>query len=259
MSALGAPARRAARAPSGVVALIAAAWALAIAAEVSGSARRLHHDALIEGGPALPLAIVLFLVAWQAMVAAMMLPSSLPLVRLFAVAASGQRRRYAAVGGLVAGYALAWSLFGLAAFLFDVGVHRAVDASAWISAHAVLLGPLTLALAGAYQFTPLKDACLRSCRHPSQFLVRHYRRGVPAAVGLGLRHGAFCVGCCWALMFVMFAAGVANLVWMGVLTAVMVHEKTRPLGRRAVPVTGAALLGLASILGAYVVAAEGWL
>ncbi|HXS44564.1 MAG TPA: DUF2182 domain-containing protein, partial [Solirubrobacteraceae bacterium] len=109
MSALGAPARRAARAPSGVVALIAAAWALAIAAEVSGSARRLHHDALIEGGPALPLAIVLFLVAWQAMVAAMMLPSSLPLVRLFAAAAAGQPRPRAAMTAFLGGYALIWT------------------------------------------------------------------------------------------------------------------------------------------------------
>ena len=108
-----------------------------------------------------------------------------------------------------------------------------------------------LALAGAFQFTPLKDACLRSCRHPAQFLTRYYRRGAGGGFRLGARHGAFCVGCCWALMLVMFSVGVASLVWMGALTAVMVHEKTRPLGREMVPVTGVALLGLASCLAAY--------
>ena len=101
-----------------------------------------------------------------------------------------------------------------------------------------------LALAGAFQFTSLKDACLDKCRHPAQFLMRYYERGVGGGFRLGARHGAFCVGCCWALMLVMFAAGVASLVWMALLTTLMVHEKTRPAGRRAVPVTGVALLGL---------------
>ena len=82
-------------------------------------------------------------------------------------------------------------------------------------------------------------------------MLRHYRRGVGGGFRLGARHGAFCVGCCWALMLVMFAVGVASLVWMAVLTAVMVHEKTRPAGRRAVPVTGVALLAAASTVLAY--------
>ena len=104
-----------------------------------------------------------------------------------------------------------------------------------------------LALAGAFQFTRLKDACLDKCRHPSAFIMRFYERGVRGGFRLGARHGAFCVGCCWALMLVMFAVGVASLVWMALLTAIMVHEKTRPGGARAVPVTGVALLGGASI------------
>jgi predicted metal-binding membrane protein len=243
--------------PHVVVATIAGAWALAIATEVTGTAGRVHHDALIEGGPPLAIALVLFLVAWQMMIAAMMLPSSLPLVRLFAAASAGQPRPRAAMGGLLAGYAAVWTAFGAAAFLFDVGVHAAVDASAWLRAHDGLIGPATLALAGAFQFTPLKDACLRKCRHPAQFLIRDYRRGARGGLRLGALHGVFCVGCCWALMLVMFAAGVASLVWMGLLTGVMVLEKTRPAGRRSVPVTGAALLGAATILGAYAVYAAG--
>ena len=227
---------RAVAVPRPVVAAIAGAWALAIVTELTGTAGRLHHDALIEGGPPLPLALALFLVAWQMMIAAMMLPSSLPLVRLFAAASAGQPRPRAAMTGLLAGYAAVWTAFGAAAFLFDVGVHAAVDASAWLRANDGLIGPATLALAGAFQFTPLKDACLRQCRHPAQFLLRYYQRGATGGLRLGTRHGLFCVGCCWALMLVMFSVGVASLVWMGLLTAVMVHEKTRPMGRRAVPV-----------------------
>jgi predicted metal-binding membrane protein len=114
-----------------------------------------------------------------------------------------------------------------------------------------------LALAGAFQFTSLKDACLDKCRHPSQFLRRYYRRGPAGGFQLGARHGVFCVGCCWALMLVMFAAGVASLVWMALLTAVMVHEKTQPSGARAVPVTGVALLGAASVVLLYSAYAAG--
>ena len=105
-----------------------------------------------------------------------------------------------------------------------------------------------LALAGAFQFTKLKDACLDKCRHPGQFLLRFYERGTGGGFRLGARHGAFCLGCCWALMLVMFAVGVASLAWMAVLTALMVWEKTRPSGARSVPVTGVALLGAASIV-----------
>jgi predicted metal-binding membrane protein len=241
------------RAPRPVVGAIAVAWGLAIAAELSGTAGRLHHDTLIEHGPPLALALLLFLASWQAMIAAMMLPSSLPLVRLFAQASAGQARPRAALAALLGGYAAVWTAFGAAAFLFDVGVHAAVDRSPWLNAHAAYIGPLTLAVAGAFQFSALKDACLRACRHPAQFLIRYYRRGAGGALRLGVRHGAFCVGCCWALMLVMFAVGVASLVWMALLTAVMMHEKTRPAGRRAVPVTGAALLAAASVLGAYAV------
>jgi predicted metal-binding membrane protein len=239
--------------PRPVVAAIVLAWALAIVTEVTGAAGRLHHDALIKGGAPLPLALASFLIAWQMMIAAMMLPSSLPLVRLFAGAAAGQPQPRAAMAGLVTGYAVVWTAFGAAAFIFDVGVHAAVDASAWLRANDGLIGPATLALAGAFQFTPLKDACLRQCRHPAQFLLRYYQRGATGGLRLGARHGLFCVGCCWALMLVMFAVGVASLVWMGLLTAVMVHEKTRPLGQRAVPVTGVALLAAASILAAYAI------
>ena len=245
------PTARAARVPPVLMVAIAAAWAVAIAAQLTGNSGRLHHDALIEHGPALWVALPLSLVAWQAMTAAMMLPSSLPLVRMFALASSRQPRPRAAMLAFVGGYALVWTAFGGVAFLGDVAVHRSVDASTWLRDRDWLIGPGVLALAGAFQFSSLKDACLRQCRHPGAFMLRFYERGVKGGFRLGARHGAFCVGCCWALMLVMFAVGVANIVWMAVLTGVMVHEKTRPLGNRTVPITGATLFGIASIVFLY--------
>jgi predicted metal-binding membrane protein len=249
VSAGGGGARaRMATAPHGLLAAIALAWVVAIGAQASGVAGSVHHDALLEGGPPFGIALLAFVLAWQLMIVAMMLPSSLPLVRLFAAASRGQRHPTAALAAFLGGYALVWSAFGALALALDLGVHRAVDTVAWLEGHQWLIGGSVLAVAGGFQFTTLKDACLTSCRRPAQFMLRHYRRGAGAGFRLGMRHGAFCVGCCWALMLVMFAAGVASLIWMALLTALMVHEKTRPSGHRAVPVTGVALLGASSVV-----------
>jgi predicted metal-binding membrane protein len=243
------PARAAPRgAPRPIMVSIAVAWALAIAGQLGGTAVLLRHDALIQGSLPFVIALGVSLLAWQAMVVAMMIPSSLPLIGLFAHTSRRQSRPHAAMTAFLGGYALAWAAFGAAAFLFDLAVHASVDAWPWLQRHDWLIGGGVLVVAGVFQFTPLKYACLDSCRGPESFLLRHYDRGVRPALRLGVRHGVFCVGCCWALMLVMFAVGVANLVWMAALTAVMVHEKTRPAGRAAVPVTGVALLGLASIV-----------
>ena len=236
------------RVPPVVVGAIAVAWALAAGAEISGRGSALHHDALIEGRMPYALALVLFLVAWQAMVAAMMVPSTLPLVRLFAAASAGQPRSRAALAGFLGGYALVWTAFGWLAFVGDTMVHATVDHTPWLQQHEWLIAGGTLALAGAFQFTALKDRCLDVCRHPGAFLLRHYERGLGGAFRLGRRHGLFCLGCCWALMLLMFAAGVANLWWMAGLTALMVYEKTGRRGRRAVPVAGIALLACAALV-----------
>jgi predicted metal-binding membrane protein len=237
--------------PLVVLAAIAAAWAAALAAEATGAAALLHHDALVEDGPAVSVAMPVFLLAWQVMVAAMMLPSSLPLVRLFAAASAAQPHARRAMAAFLGGYALVWSAFGAVALTLDLGVHASVHASPWLHEHDWLVGGSVLVLAGAFQFTKLKDACLDKCRHPAAFMLRFYERGVRGGFRLGARHGVFCVGCCWALMLVMFAAGVANLLWMALLTALTIHEKTRPSGRRALPVTGVVLLATASTVLAY--------
>jgi predicted metal-binding membrane protein len=253
----GSRTRRPAALPWPVVAGIAAAWAAAIAAQAGGAASLVHHDALLVDGPAVVPATLLFLLAWQVMIAAMMLPSSLPLLRLYSAASARAPARDLSMAAFIGGYAVVWSAFGLLAFGFDAGLHAAVDSSTWLEERSWAIGGSVLVLAGLFQFTSLKDACLDKCRHPAQFLTRHYRRGPAAGFELGARHGAFCVGCCWALMLVLFAAGMTSLLWMAALTALMIHEKTRPTGARAVPVTGVALLAAASVVLAYGAATAG--
>jgi predicted metal-binding membrane protein len=235
------------RVPDAVFVAIAAAWGLAVAADLTGQGHALHHDSLIEGGPPLWGALLLFLVAWQAMVAAMMLPSSLPLIRLFDAVSVRQERTGRVQAAFLGGYAAVWTAFGALAFLGDVGVHRTVDAVPWLSERPWVVGGSVLALAGLFQFSDLKEQCLSKCRHPAPYLLAHYRRGAAAAFRLGSGHGLFCLGCCWALMLVMFAAGVAMLWWMAALTGVMVYEK---IGRHGAAVTrfvGVGLLVLAAI------------
>jgi predicted metal-binding membrane protein len=234
--------------PVVALAAIAAAWAAAIAAQASGAAGVVHHDTVLADGPPPAAAVLLFLAGWQVMTVAMMLPSSLPLVRMFAAASAVAPARGRALAAFLGAYALVWTSFGTLAFAGDAGLHALVNASPWLEQHDWAIAPSVLMLAGAFQFSSLKDACLRSCRHPASFMHRHYERGTAGAFKLGARHGAFCLGCCWALMLVMFAVGVASLIWMALLTALMVHEKTRPTGARTVPLTGVTLLALGSTL-----------
>jgi predicted metal-binding membrane protein len=233
---------------------IALAWAVAVAAQVTGRGQALHHDALIEGGQPPWAALGLFLLAWQLMVAAMMLPSSLPLIRLFDRVSANQPKPLRVKAAFLGGYAALWSGFGIAALLGDLGIHQLVDRWHWLATHPSMISGAVLVLAGAFQFSGLKDRCLTVCRHPAAYLLPRYRRGVGAAFRLGAGHGVFCVGCCWALMLVAFAAGVANLWWMAALTAVMVFEKTSPAGQRGVRLIGIGLVGL----GMLVLATPSW-
>jgi predicted metal-binding membrane protein len=248
-------AHRAPRLAPVIPAAIAAAWLIAIVAQLTGTGHLLHHDTLIEGGLPLWVGVLAFIVAWQAMIVAMMLPSSLPLVRLFAVASANQPDGAAAMRAFLAGYAVIWTGFGIAAFFGDVVLHHVVDATPWLDARPWLIGGSVLALAGAFQFSSLKERCLQKCRLPANFLMTRYRRGTAAAFALGREHGLFCVGCCWALMLVTFAAGFANLWWMAALTALMTYEKTGRFGGRVVRVAGVVLL----IGGALLIVHPAWI
>ena len=243
------------RVPPAVVGGIALAWALALVVQLSGRGHTLHHDWLISGGLPLGLGVLVFLVAWQAHLAAMMLPSSLPMIALFGQAAANQPSPGRARAAFLGGYAAVWTGFGAAAFAGDVGLHRLVHESPWLGERRWLIAGTVLLIAGVFQFSDAKDRCLQQCRHPAAFLLRHYERGVGGAFRMGRKHAAFCLGCCWALMLLMFAVGVANLAWMAPLAVVMYLEKTSARGAEIVRAVGVAL-----IVGAVVVFAHpSWL
>jgi predicted metal-binding membrane protein len=190
------------------------------------------------------LAGFLVVVGWVLMLSAMMLPTALPLLDIFRRLTARRTHRRLLMMLVVIGYLSVWGAFGLAAHLADWGAAAAVRRSDWLVANVWVLGAAILAIAGAYQFTELKYRCLDKCRAPLGFVIEHWRgaRQKRQAVLLGVRHGAFCVGCCWCLMLLMFVVGSANIGWMLALGAVMAAEKNVPAGRRLAAPIGAALL-----------------
>jgi predicted metal-binding membrane protein len=228
--------------------VVVIAWGAAGLAALTGQSYLVDHDYLIESGNlSLPVAMLVFIACWQVMIAAMMLPSSLPMVYMIIHASRQERRPGATVAAFLAGYAVVWTGFALLAFAGDMQIHRLVDSWDWLAEHTWIIGSVTFLIAGLFQFTPLKESCLKECRSPFGFFVRYYRRGSSQALRLGLRHGLFCVGCCWALMLVMFGVGVGSLAWMLALAGVMVIEKTFPKGKLLSPIVGIAMLILAVV------------
>lgn len=187
---------------------------------------------------------------WWIMMIGMMVPSAAPMILLFG---SVQRRQLAAespqlrVALFTAGYLAIWGVFSLvAAGLQDVLTRFGVLASMELSVMAPL-DAILVALAGVYQLTPLKNACLRRCRSPAEFLSSHWRAGNAGAVRMGVAHGLYCVGCCWLLMGLLFVVGVMNLPFVALITAVVLLEKLVPHGEAAARIGGVVLL----LLGAY--------
>jgi predicted metal-binding membrane protein len=232
-------------------AVAGACWAATFALVLTGGVEAAHHDHVLEHDSLpWPLRIAEFLAVWVVMLGAMMLPTVVPLARLFApvsARAPGTRRARTA---LYAGYLAVWTAFAPVALFADAGLHLLVRSWPWLAAHEGLILGSALLMAGAFQFSPLKNACLTACRNPAGFLWQHYRRGARGALVLGARHGISCVGCCWALMLVMFATGVGGLAWMLGITAVMVAEKTTRWGARLVVPVGVALLLAGAVLSA---------
>lgn len=234
-----------------LAATVVAAWLAMMAADMAGWQPVLHHHHLIEGGLPLWAAFGLFLPAWLVMVVGMMLPSSLPMLVAQGRLARREARPGAARAAFLGAYLATWALFGGIALFGDAGVHHLVDASPEVALNQYLIAPATLVGAGIFQFTPLKRRCLAKCRSALGFLMDRYRPGTAGAMRLGFMHSLSCLGCCWALMLVMFAAGVAALVWMLALTVVMVAEKALPGGDRLTAPIGITLIlgGLALAFG----------
>ena len=190
----------------------------------------------------MPVSVATAFAAWLAMAGAMMLPTVVPLVRFFVPITTRVPRPVTTRLAFLGGYLAVWVGFAAVAVLGDGGVDALARVRAWPVAPSELVLAVTLVVAGLFQFSRLKDTCLTACRSPWAFLWQHYRRGVRGGWMLGVRHGALCLGCCWALMLIMFGAGAGSLLWMLALTVVIVIEKTAPRGTRLVAPLGGALV-----------------
>jgi len=185
--------------------------------------------------------LALAFVMWAVMMVAMMVPSASPLVLLFT---RMNRTRDAGADPIlptsifVTGYLIVWTAYSAGAALAQWGLHRAALLSPSAPSATPLFGGALLIAAGLFQWTPLKDACLTQCRSPMAFLMSEWRRGKRGALIMGIKHGWYCVGCCWVLMALLFVAGVMNLLWMAVITAFVLAEKLLPRGKLIARLSG---------------------
>jgi predicted metal-binding membrane protein len=189
----------------------------------------------------------LFVAAWGVMMAAMMLPSALPMILLYRTVSrnlsrSGQHVIPTAL--FAATYLLVWLLFGVPVYAASAVVGALAGAAPGVAAWLPYALALTLVAAGAYQFTALKRVCLRYCQTPISFLMMRWRSGYVATVRLGLAHAIYCVGCCWGLMVVLVAAGAMSLPWVLLIAAIVFVEKLLPRGEWTAWAVGAALVAL---------------
>ncbi len=230
--------------------LIAALVALSVLAWVtlwfwsrSPYAGFLDHQVLEHTG-LLSVLSALFVLGWVLMTVAMMLPTSLPLVALFHSMTRNRADHGVLVALLIAGYLGVWTAFGVVIHQGDWFLHRIVHAVPWLHAHPWIVGAAIFATAGAFQFSRMKYRCLDQCRSPYSFIAGHWRGGNERwqALRLGVHHGLFCLGCCWALMLLMFALGAGNIGWMLAIGVVMAVEKNVSWGRRIGRPLGAVLL-----------------
>jgi predicted metal-binding membrane protein len=175
-------------------------------------------------------------VMWIVMMIGMMMPSAAPMILIYARVgrqAATQGKPFAASGWFAGGYLAAWAVFSLVATSAQWALERAALLTPMMESASNRLGAAVLILAGVYQWAPLKDACLSHCRSPLLFIQRHggFHREPLGALTLGFRHGIYCIGCCWALMALLFVGGVMNLFWIATLAILVLFEKVVPFGR----------------------------
>jgi predicted metal-binding membrane protein len=235
---------------------LASAWLALWLWESSPYGRYLHHGqwtqlglteglcAASTGGMLAPA--VFYVAGWVLMTAAMMLPTTLPLLEAFRRLTLG-RPNHLLLGLVITGYLATWGLFGLAAHGLDWLLHEAAQASVWVVFNGWVFGVAVLSIAGVFQFSKLKYRCLDQCRAPLGFVIRHWngRDARRQALLLGVDHGVYCVGCCWAIMLLMFVVGTGSVGWMLLLAAIMAAEKNLRFGRRLAAPLGVALLATA--------------
>jgi predicted metal-binding membrane protein len=190
--------------------------------------------------------LVGFVTAWTVMMAAMMLPSAAPMILLYRNASRGQGASTPILRTwiFVLGYLVVWAVVGVPVYLVSQIVSSAIGSNTQLADWAPYGVALVLIAAGAYQFTPLKRVCLRTCQSPLAFLMGHWKAGSPGAFRMGMEHGGYCAGCCWGLMAVLVAAGAMGLAWVLLIALVVGTEKLVSGRQWPVAITGIALLGL---------------
>lgn len=241
--------------------LVAAAWAVLGLWSASPYGRYLDHGgwgdvaavaafcrAVPKGDVAVPA--LLHAGAWVLMIAAMMLPTAFPLLAMFRRISGSRPDAGRLLALVVLGYLAAWLAFGLVAHLADAVLRGAAARYAWFIDHGWIVAAAVLAAAGLFQWSALKYRCLEECRTPFGFVASRWRGRTPSrdALRIGVDHGLFCVGCCWALMLVMFVVGTGNVGWMLALSAAMAIEKNLPIGRHLRTPLGVGLLGWAGAI-----------
>jgi predicted metal-binding membrane protein len=212
----------------------------------------LSGDALMAmmAGPPGPAYAGLLFVMWWTMMMAMMLPSAAPAILIY----GGMRQRFVERGVaqpplvvFVLGYAAIWTLFSAAAVALQLATSDLAPLSPMYALTSRTLGGLLLVAAGLYQFTPLKNACLRRCQSPFFYLARHWRNHTAGTFAVGWRHGLHCLGCCWVLMLLLFYGGVMELRWIVGLALYVAAEKLIPAGHRLASAAGIALIGWGAV------------
>jgi predicted metal-binding membrane protein len=230
---------------AGIATLIAAGWGWLLYQDWSMAHMDIVDMAMPSSGPWTTADIWLVFVMWAIMMVAMMVPSVTPVVLLYHRVVAG--RDASAPSSLltslfIAGYLIAWTVFSIAATLVQWTLHSAALLSPMMVVTAPVVGGAVLIVAGAYQWTPLKHACLSRCRSPLAFLLNSWRNGKAGAIAMGLQHGVYCTGCCWLLMAILFVVGVMNLAWIAVLTAFVLAEKVVPRGEVFARASGIVLI-----------------
>jgi predicted metal-binding membrane protein len=216
--------------------LAAAAWVLVLQQAGMG----MDGTGLLMGmGPAL------FLALWIAMMVAMMFPTAAPMILVFARVHAGRREKghaFVPTWVFVLAYLVVWTLFGALAYLLAVAGQALAENVPWLMANAARVGGLAIVLAGLYQLSPLKEICLSKCQSPLTFIMSSWRDGHAGAFRMGLKHGAYCLGCCWLLFVILFPLGMTNVAAMALITLLIFAEKSLPFGRSALRAAAAVLV-----------------
>jgi len=234
---------------SSVLLLVLAAW-LALWLTESSANGFLHVHHLGHHGVSSGSVMLLFVVGWTVMTVAMMLPTTLPIIAIFHTIAGARADRFLLVALVIIGYLATWALFGTIVYLGYLVLNWVVSLIPLLKNNTWAALPSLLILAGLFQFTSLKYRCLDKCRSPFSFVIEHWqgRNNRWNAFKLGVDNGIFCVGCCWALMLLMFVVGVGSLVWMFILALLMAIEKNVSWGRRISTPLGIVLIGWGVVL-----------